>query len=285
LKLDTPKSRVGTVVKITGSGFPAENTKSGAASTPAITIKYGGVPGGDRVVTTVIPDASGNVSGSFMVPLDASIPSTNTVRAEFITTGSSPTTVSSTTTHEVPEGTIIVTPISGVPGTQLTIKGEGFKAFTTVSELKVGDLDVRPSPNPNTDNLGSFTTTLLVPQLSVGAQTVTARVGGSVVTGTGTVASAAFTVTAAPVAGAVAVSVAPAAGLAPLGANLVRVWGFEASTQKSQLYDPASALLSDLTLLKQGKGYWINVKVAQKVIMGSFEYDLSAGWNNIGWQG
>jgi hypothetical protein len=279
LKLDTPKSRVGTWVKISGTGFPAENTKSGSTSTPAISIKYGGVPGGDRVVTTVIPDSSGNVSGSFFVPLDASIPSTNTVRAEFITPGN--TTVSSTTTHEVPEGTITVTPASGPPGTQVTIKAEGFKAFTSVATdkgLTIGDIEVIPSPKPATDDKGSFTTTVTVPQVNVGSQTVTAKVGG-------TVASAAFTVTAAPVAGAVAPSVAPAAGLAPLGANLVRVWGYEAATQKSQLYDPASALLSDLTLLKQGKGYWINVKAAQKVIMGSFEYDLSAGWNNIGWQG
>ena len=35
--------------------------------------------------------------------------------------------------------------------------------------------------------------------------------------------------------------------LAPLGANLVRVWGFNAPTQKFQLYDPAAPRLSDLT--------------------------------------
>jgi hypothetical protein len=98
LNLNPATSMVGSTVTFTGEGYPAANTKPGAAATPAISIKYSGVPGGDRLVATVNPDASGNVSGSFMVPLDASIPSTNTVRAEF-TAGA--TTVVTTTTHSV----------------------------------------------------------------------------------------------------------------------------------------------------------------------------------------
>jgi hypothetical protein len=104
----------------------------------------------------------------------------------------------------------------------------------------------------------------------------------------GTSANVGFEVTAAPVAPpapVVVASVAPAAALAPLGANLVRTWGYNAATQKFQLYDPAAALLSDLTALNRGGGYWINVKAAQTVTLGSGSYSLSAGWNLIGWLG
>jgi hypothetical protein len=82
-----------------------------------------------------------------------------------------------------------------------------------------------------------------------------------------------------------AVSAAPADALAPLGTNLVRTWGFNAATQKFQLYDPAAALLSDLTALNRGQGYWINVKAAQTVTLGSGSYSLSIGWNLILWLG
>jgi hypothetical protein len=106
----------------------------------------------------------------------------------------------------------------------------------------------------------------------------------------GTSANVGFEVTAAPVAPpapAVVASVAPAAALAPLGANLVRTWGYNAATQKFQLYDadPAKALLNDLTALNRGQGYWVNVKAAQTVTLGSGSYSLSAGWNLIGWLG
>ena len=76
-----------------------------------------------------------------------------------------------------------------------------------------------------------------------------------------------------------------AQSLCPLGRNLMRVWGFNAATQRFQLYDPAAALLSDLTVLSIGQGYWINVTSAQTATLGTGSYSLSAGWNLIGWLG
>jgi hypothetical protein len=278
VKLSPEESRVGTTVTVQGSGFPANNTKTGAASVPSVKILYVR-SGGTDTVATATPDASGNFTSTFLVPLNAGIPSTNTVRAEF--DDEDKTTVSTATVHKVPTAALTISPTSGAPGTKVTVSGVGFKGFSTVTELKLGDLDVRPAPVPATNDVGSFNTEVLVPQLNLGVQTVTAKVGD-------TVASTSYTVTAAPVAPpppAAAATVTPAAGLAPLGANLVRTWGYDAPTQKFQLYDPAAALLSDLTVLKRGGGYWINVKSAQKVTLGTFEYDLSAGWNNVGWQG
>jgi len=44
-------------------------------------------------------------------------------------------------------------------------------------------------------------------------------------------------------------------------------------------------VLLDLTALNRGQGYWINVKAAQTVTLGSGSYSLSPGWNLIGWLG
>jgi hypothetical protein len=278
LKLTPVASRLGTIVQVSGVGYPADNTKTGAAATPAVSIKYT-VGTTERIVATLTPDASGNISGSFTVPLDASIPSTNAVKAEYTKPAGGLVTVSGI--HDIPKAEITVSPASGPSGTSVKIAAIGYKSFSTVTEMTIGDIDVRPAPVPATDGSGAFSTTALVPQLNTGVQTINVKVGG-------TTASASFIVTTAPVAPpapAVVAAVAPAAALAPLGANLVRVWGYDAPTQKFQLHDPAAALLSDLTLLKRGGGYWINVKAAQKVTLGTFEYDLSAGWNNVGWQG
>ena len=71
--------------------------------------------------------------------------------------------------------------------------------------------------------------------------------------------------------------------LAGLGTNLVRIWGFDAATQRWRLYDPLTPHLSDLTFLVRGHGYWINVNTAQKFIYGGYSYDLQPGWNLVGW--
>lgn len=76
-----------------------------------------------------------------------------------------------------------------------------------------------------------------------------------------------------------------AESLSPLGSNLVRVWGFDAAAQKFRLYDPSAALLSDLTKLKKGQGYWIKVDRGQTVILVKDTYTLFAGWNLVGWLG
>ena len=72
----------------------------------------------------------------------------------------------------------------------VTISGVGFKTFSSLSELKLGDVDVRPAPVPSTDNVGNFATTLQIPQLNTGTQNVIAKVGGA----RGTTASGTFLV-------------------------------------------------------------------------------------------
>ena len=188
LTLSPPSGRVGTRVDLEGSGFPADNPGEGGDRTVTVEIQYS-VTGDIRTVVTLTPDGSGNISGWFTVPLNAGIPSTNAVRAIF-DIPTSGVNVTTSAVHQVPRAGITLDQESGPAGTVVTINGEGFKRYTTVSEINFGTLDVRSGTSLSTDSEGAFETTFLVPVSNTGAQAVTVRVGE-------TIASATFTVTAA----------------------------------------------------------------------------------------
>jgi len=292
LVLSPLESRVGTTVNVTGTGYPADNTKTGAESTASVSIKYT-VSGTAQTVATLTPDASGNISGSFTVPLNAGIPSTNSVTAEFsytVTGASSATTNVTGVTHEIPRATVSISPASGPTGTSVTIVGQGFKTYSTLSALELGGIDVRPAPVPSTDSEGSFTTTVIVPQSNSGSQSVTATVASTVATDTFTVTKLAPTATPAPV----VASQAPADALAALisnNDNLQRVWHFDPSAQDVApdfgwfLYDPRPvfAAANSVTEIAGGKFYWINVREAQSAVLGGESRSLFAGWNPVTW--
>jgi len=175
LTLDPTESGVGTTVQLSGTGYPASNSADGAEGDTIISIIYNAA-GSPKTVASLIPDASGNISGSFRVPLSAAIPSTNTVRASY-TFGSPATPVDTITSHSVPPAELIVDPVSSPPGTTIAVSGTGFKPFTELSELKFDDIDVTPSPVLSTDAEGSFSAEFVVPALPFGSFTVTAKVG------------------------------------------------------------------------------------------------------------
>jgi len=292
LVLSPLESRVGTTVNVTGTGYPADNTKTGAESTASVSIKYT-VSGTAQTVATLTPDASGNINGTFTVPLNAGIPSTNSVTAEFsytITGAASATTNVTGVSHEIPRATVSIDPKSGPTGTSVTIVGEGFKTYSTLSELELGGIDVRPAPVPSTNSEGSFTTTVIVPQSNSGSQSVTATVASTVATDTFTVTKVASTATPSPV----VASEAPADALAAVIANndnLQRVWHFDPSQQSVApdfgwfLYDPRPvfAAANSVDLIAGGKFYWINVREAQTAVLGGVSRSLFAGWNPVTW--
>lgn len=277
LNLQPQEGRVGTMVQVTGTGYASDNTGTGVDSTPPVTIVYV-VSGAARTVTTLNPDSSGNISGSFIVPLEAGIPSTNSVRAvyEYGPQGSR-TPVTTASTHSVPRAVITVEPDRGPIGTMVTISGVGFKTFSSLSELKLGDVDVRPAPVPSTDNVGNFTTTLQIPQLNTGTQNVIAKVGGA----QGTTASGTFLVQASAMVPTPGVSAATETVFAPViaGDNLVRVWRYSNADKSWSFYDPRPAFAdaNTLTMAAGGNIVWVNV-AADQIFQGQA---LTAGWNLI----
>jgi hypothetical protein len=290
LELDPSESRVGTTVAVTGSGFPADNTKTGAASTPSVAIKYT-VSGTAQTVATLTPDASGNISGSFTVPLTAGIPSTNSVTAEFsyTPTGGSSTTSTTGVTHAIPRATVAIDPKEGPSGTVVTITGAGFKTFSTLSALELGGIDVRPAPVPSTDNQGGFTTSVIVPQANTGSQSITATVASTVATDTFTVLAAGITPTPGPVPTVQAPSDAFAAVIAN-DDNLQRLWHFDPASQDVApdfgwfLYDTRAIFASANTYseVTVGDFVWALVRDTQSgAAVCGVDRSLFAGWNPV----
>jgi len=268
--LSPSESRIGETVTVTGSGFPADNTKSGAETTPAVSIVYV-VGSTSNTVATLTPDASGNVSGSFKVPLSASIPSTNSVRAEFTIPGTT-TTVTTATTHEVPKAVVSLSSSSGPSGVYITLTGTGFKAHSTVSDLELGGIDVKPAPVPATGSEGAFSAEVLVPELNNGAHTVKATISS-------TTASTTFTVTDEPLVTGPTDSATYFAPIIDNDDNLVRVFRFDNASQSWSFFDPlpAFASVNELTTVTDGDIVWIRINEAQ-----DFEgIALVSDWNLV----
>ena len=180
-------SRVGTDITVTGTGFPADNPTAEADTVPVVNIEYnvgGATPW--RRLGSVQPDSSGSFTGTFRVPSTAVLPSTNTVRALFTITEMSAdgTSVSlpyeSTAVHDVPEGGISLSIGEGTPGTEVTVTGQGFKAFRTMESLEFGITDVTPAPKPLTNATGGFSTAFVVPGLDLGTHNVEVTISETV---------------------------------------------------------------------------------------------------------
>jgi hypothetical protein len=73
--------------------------------------------------------------------------------------------------------------------------------------------------------------------------------------------------------------------LKSIAGNYAIVWNFNAATQIWEMYDPNSMVESNLTGLGKGRGYWIHISQAAKLVYGDKVYPLLAGWNLIGWLG
>jgi hypothetical protein len=77
-------------------------------------------------------------------------------------------------------------------------------------------------------------------------------------------------------------------GLASIEDYLVLAYGYQSGegTGGWTVYDPDwPAQQNDLETLYIGRGYWINVSQACTLEYGTRTYQLSAGWNLIGWLG
>ena len=279
LTLTPPEARVGTDVTIRGTGFPGRIQ----GSSVSVDILYDAATG-DRT-TTATPDASGNFSVTLQVPLEAGIPSTNTVRATF--SDDSGIEVVTTAPHEVPRASITIDPTSGPPGTSVTLTAEGFRRFTPVTTIEVGGTDVTPSPKPSTDANGAMTFDFIVPGLETGTQTVEMDVRN--VTG-----SAGFTVTEGGEGEATGATTSLAQAVEPLRDNLVRVFRFNNTTKEWSFHDPRSEFAEANTLdqFAAGEPYWIRVEENQTVELNGESRNLTcinAGtpqedcWNLIVW--
>ena len=268
--IDPASGRTGTEATVRGENFPSKNDSGESFN---ISIEYDA--SGRTATVSTVSDASGRFEEVIKVPTSATIPSTNTVRVTFEDGEGTP--VTTTVTHDVPEGTITLSANSGAPGSTITLRGEGFKTFVSVKSVSIGGLDVLPAPAPFTDAQGMTEFTIKVPGLDSGIQTIEVEVAD-------TTASIGFTVTSAAAIGA---ETPVAEGVANLGDNFLRAFNFNNDTKTWTFYDPAAGEANTMNFFIAGSSYWILVGQTQEVILNRETRNLTCVngncWNQVVW--
>ena len=269
--IDPPSGRVGTTAVVRGENFPSKNDEGDSFN---VEITY--TAGSDETRVSTVPDASGRFETEIRIPTSANIPSTNTVRVVF-EYGDQDTPITTTVTHDVPSGGLTLSANSGAPGDTITLRGDGFKAYVPVQEVKVGSIEVTPTPAPSTDAQGGLEFDINIPGIDTGIQTIEVQVSG-------TTASIGFNVRPpAAVGSETAVDVA----VAPLGDNFLRAFNFNNDSKSWTFYDPAVGDASTMTHFIGGSSYWILVGQDASVILNRKSRNLTCKdgncWNLIVW--
>ncbi len=149
-----------------------------------------------------------------------------------------------------------ITPLSGPPGTRITVAGKGFRSFTSVESITLGGSNIFGNRRTGTDANGDFEAVdMVVPGLSPGIHNVVVQVG----TGSNeTTAVGTFEIIEAEqAAGEAEISQA----LVPLGGRLAKVFFFDNSAKSWLFYinDPDFTTANTLTELTDGRPYWFQV--------------------------
>ncbi|MCH8744723.1 MAG: hypothetical protein IIB31_03630 [Chloroflexi bacterium] len=146
----------------------------------------------------------------------------------------------------------------------------GFKRFTPILILEVGNIDVTPAPKPATDNLGAVTFTFRIPGTDTGVQTVQLDIGN-------TTASVGFTVTDASGVTGVVTPIADA--LEPLFTDdtLDRAFFFNNVNKEWDFFinDPDFLSANTLNEVASGHPLWIKVKGDTSVELNGTVFDLT----------
>ena len=271
LELTPPEAQPGQTIEISGQGFPARNHRGISV---VLEVSYQHALG--EASTRLQPDSRGEFTAEVTLPLATSVPSRNLVSVEFLD-GDGNLVVTSAA-HHVPEAQIRMSPIDGPPGTTVQLMGEGFRRFTPVNLVRIGEFDVTPAPAPSTNALGMFEAEFLVPQLEDGVETVVVSAGGIVVT-------VDFSV------GLPVIETGPATliqdAVADLGTNLEAIFYFRNDDKTWEFYEPDFPEDSTLDRLVTGEVYWIGVKEDVEVILNgksrSFTCHEDSCWNLLTW--
>ena len=255
ITLDPVTSRRGTTVSVSGSGFPSGDL---------VQVKYDN-NGTSVTVAAGAADASGAISIDFVVPSYARIGTEHDVEAISVGVYAG---VTANATHETPGAMVTLSTQQIASGQNITVSGVNFPAFATVAVMEIGGVDVRPVPAPATSINGDFESTVLVPQLELGNQTVTVRVSSTTITTFLELATA-------------TVSRAPADVFASLGDRLVRVWYLERSTQVWSFYDPDPDVAAFNTLTEVSTGQNVSIIISSGANIGFQDKTLYPGTNPI----
>ncbi|MYC29305.1 MAG: hypothetical protein F4X65_04340 [Chloroflexi bacterium] len=271
VKVSPVWGRPGSLVTVEGTGFPVRNDNGSSIS---ILIRYESQAG--VTLTSAHADASGSFSQEVLVPLRTPLPSSNFIRVEF--EDDQGKSVITTARHEVPAATVVLDPVSGPPGTPVTITGSGFRRYARVDTLTIGTIDVSPGTSLSTDADGEFEARFLAPGIGQGRQTVIAAVAG-------VTASVSFEIkqSGVPPGGETPVSTA----LEDLSDNVVAIFHFNDDTKTWSFYEPGYEDFGDLRHMITGESYWIQVRSTAEAVLNGKTRRLTClsgnCWNHVVW--
>ena len=264
-------SRPGTIVTVSGSGFPGRNDSGSGVS---LHIYYESSAG--FTVVSAEPDAGGNFAQEIQVPRRTPAPSSNDIRVVF--DGDDGGSIVTLATHDVPGPVVRLSAAAGPPGTEITLTGTGFRPFTKVNSATIGTIEVTPGGSIITDAQGDFTFDFLVPGIGVGRHVVQVAVAGLT-------ASSPFDI--APSGVAPGTPTPATEALENLGDSLVVSFHFDNDAKSWSFYDPELADYSDLEQVIAGETYLIQVRETVEVILNGKTRRLICYqgncWNQIVW--
>jgi len=175
----------------------------------------------------------------------------------------------------VTDPSITVDPEAAAVGDTVIVTGTGFAPQSPIDSITLGLARiVRSDDLPITDAKGGFEVEAIIPGLAPGGKALT------VTDAYNNMYTVPFTIIG-DAGGATTVQ----DGLATIEGLYTKVWTFDAVTQQWQVYDTAEGAPDDFTTLVKGQGYWIYVTQDVALVYGPYTYNLSQGWNLIGWLG
>ena len=182
ISISPTSSGLGSTVSVEGSGFPAANSSTGADTAPTVTMTYE-YGSSSKDVATYTPDGNGNIGGTFTVPLDATIGSTNVLKSSF--NFGNFQVVTDSVSHSIPSASISASANIYTDGTTINVTGSGFKAFRTVSSLTINGVNAIPDISPASDGDGALNAILSDFAISSpGTHTISVTIDGATATNT-----------------------------------------------------------------------------------------------------
>ena len=180
IELDIDESQRGSNVVVEGRDFPAEDT---------ILVKYAIKGGATRTVGATTTDTIGRFRTTIEVPVNAIIGEEHEIQAESTDKADGNTVddvkkpkLSAKTPHSIPDEILTLSSDSAAPGQRLTLTASNLPLFAVVS-VTIGGVRVATTDQSRvdgfiaTDGTGSFTETVLVPQLTAGTHPVEVTAG------------------------------------------------------------------------------------------------------------
>ena len=250
ISLDTDESQRGTNVVVEGTDFPAEDT---------VLVKYA-IRGGDtKTVGATTTDTIGRFRTTIEVPVTATIGEEHEVRAESTDKADGNTVddvvkplLSAKTPHSIPDEVLELSSPSAAPGQRLTLTATNLPLFAVVS-VTIGGVGVAATDQSRvdgfiaTDGTGSFSETVLVPQLTAGTHPVEVTAGRG--------DTAVQVIRFLDVVSVITRQSEDAFADLIANGTLTRVWHLDRETQKWTFYDPDPEIVefSDLTEVTSGQ--------------------------------